>query len=99
MRSPENFSNLFGETLVRVRGWRKGDVPEVHEGSGLLFRSTYSEEKKLQEVPLVSPDLLMSLPKGQAFVYSQGRMPLKIRLPLIAGEPEGRFTRRLGIGS
>ena len=95
----ENFSDLFGETLIRMRGWKKGETPEVHEGGGLLYRSSYSEEEKLQKEPLVSPDLLMSLPKGQAFVYSQGRMPLKVRLPLIAGEPEGRFTRRLGIGA
>lgn len=78
-----------------------GQTERVHHiwVTELAPLSTYSEEEKLQEMPLVSPDLLMSLPKGQAFVYSQGRMPLKIRLPLIAGEPGGRFTRRLGIGA
>lgn len=57
------------------------------------FRSSNEDKINQQEVPLITPDCLMQLPKGQAFAIINGSQVFKVRLPL----PNDDMTTSFGI--
>ena len=78
----EEFCSLFGSTYI-------SQIDEVHvesSSSGTpseLYGSNTAQRKTQVEANVVSPDMLMHLPIGQAFAFMQARDPYKLRLPLI----------------
>jgi conjugal transfer pilus assembly protein TraD len=78
----EEFCSLFGKvkvkTVTKSRGVRS-DAKSQNE----LFASSYSENLQEVDADLISPEMIVHLPKGQAFFYNQARDPYKIRIPLI----------------
>ena len=78
----EEFCSLFGSTYI-------SQIDEVHVESSAagtpseLFGSNTAQRKTQVEANMVSPDMLMHLPIGQAFAFMQARDPYKLRLPLI----------------
>jgi len=78
----EEFCSLFGSTYIT-------QIDEVHVESSSagtpseLFGSNTARRKSHVEANIVSPDMLMHLPIGQAFAFLEARDPYKLRLPLI----------------
>jgi len=78
----QEFCDLFGSTYI-------SQIEQTHAESSKsaspfeLFGSNYSEKKSQTEAEIVSPDMLMHLPIGQAFAFMQARDPYKLRLTLI----------------
>jgi type IV secretory pathway TraG/TraD family ATPase VirD4 len=62
---------------------------------GELYRSGYSQRMDLTETDLVAPEILTSLPTGQAIVTSQGFPPIKIKAPLLEKSGGAGFFERL----
>lgn len=62
---------------------------------GELYRSGYSQRMDLTETDLVAPEILTSLPTGQAIVTSQGFPPIKIKTPLLEKNGGISFFERL----
>ena len=54
------------------------DARQLRDG----FSTSQSDQMRVSEVPLLSPDHLLSLPKGQAFCLFEGGQLWKIRMPL-----------------
>ncbi len=65
-------------TLMQVSGVNDSSSP----GSGIDFTSRNEDRISVSEVPLVDPDTVMALPKGQAFAVLEGGQLWKLRLPL-----------------
>ncbi len=65
-------------TLMQVSGVNDSSNP----GSGIDFTSRNEDRISVSEVPLVDPDTVMALPKGQAFAVLEGGQLWKLRLPL-----------------
>jgi type IV secretory pathway TraG/TraD family ATPase VirD4 len=78
----EEFCGLFGtiKSYKRISSRNIGADPKSGKE---LFTSGYSERLDEEDVDLISPEMIMGLPVGQAFVYTQGRNPYKVRIPLI----------------
>lgn len=57
-----------------------------------LFSSTTAERKDLQDVPLLSPEILTSLPRGHAIISTEGRPPIKFRFPLVDHDTENNVN-------
>jgi conjugal transfer pilus assembly protein TraD len=78
----QEFCDLFGTTYI-------SQVDEAHIESSKsgtpaeLFGTNTSQRKSHVEANIVSPDMLMHLPIGQAFAFMSARDPYKLRLPLI----------------
>jgi conjugal transfer pilus assembly protein TraD len=83
----EEFCGLFG----KVKAYKKissRNIGADPKSGRELFTSGYSERLDKEEVDLISPEMIMGLPVGQAFVYTQGRNPYKVRIPLIKYDEE-----------
>jgi len=59
--------------------------------SALLFKSSTSERTQTRTQTIVTKEMIMGLPQGQAFVYNKGMMPLKIAIPMLELEAGVRF--------
>lgn len=78
----EEFCGLFGKVKI-FTSMKSRSVSANPKSAKELFGSNYSEKGQETEVELLSPEMIMGLPKGQAFVFTQGRMPYKLRVPLL----------------
>ncbi len=101
LRVPElnlakEFCSLFGTTYISHVEERHGESSSTPSPSK-LFNSSLTREQQLVETDLVSPDMLMHLPIGQAFAFLQARDPYKLRLPLIdrPEEKKNRFSEQI----
>ncbi len=74
----EQFSNLFGTVNRKVIMHTKGSSPKT---DAIPFSTNRGERLMDESTPLIRPDWIMSLPKGHAFLYTQGRPPVKLRFP------------------
>jgi len=92
----EEFCSLFGKTNVYKRSQTRQVASDAKSDSE-LFRSGLSEQNTLEDVDLIGPEMIMHLPKGQAFAYSQARDPYKVRIPLLDKDSikQNRFAERL----
>jgi len=88
------FTDKVGETTITEYSEMTSSTPEVDD-SMEFFDTSYRKTKRDKEVPLVRPDWINALPKGQAFVYSQGKT-YKVRFPLLS-EPERNFFTEKGL--
>ncbi|HSH30925.1 MAG TPA: type IV conjugative transfer system coupling protein TraD [Thiohalobacter sp.] len=64
--------------LTQVSGVSDSSTP----GSGVDFTSRNEDRITVSEVPLLTPNDIMSLPKGQAFALIEGACLWKLRMPL-----------------
>ncbi|KAA0257553.1 DUF87 domain-containing protein [Deferribacter autotrophicus] len=88
------FSEMFGKTVIKERMKTISVSPDV--GDNGIYYGTNSGERLLnKEVDLIEPQLLTSLPKGEVFMYTQGRLPYKVRMPLISDKIENRFMEKV----
>jgi len=73
-------------TLTQVSGVNDSSSP----GSGVDFTSRNEDRLTTSEVPMLSVNDVMSLPKGQAFALVEGGRLYKLRMPLpdTAADPE-----------
>jgi conjugal transfer pilus assembly protein TraD len=78
----EEFCGLFGTVKAHKKISTRNIGADPKSGRE-LFTSGYSERLDEEDIDLISPEMIMGLPVGQAFVYTQGRNPYKIRIPLI----------------
>lgn len=78
----EEFCGLFGKVKI-FQSMKSRAVSANPKSARELFNSNYSEKGQETEVDLLTPEMIMGLPKGQAFVFTQGRMPYKLRVPLL----------------
>jgi len=62
------------------------DASDPH--SGTTFTSNIQDRVSAQQVPLIEPAHVISLPKGQAFALLDGGQLYKLRLPLIKPESD-----------
>ena len=86
-RIPERFfsetiSERFGQTSVPQKVVTRAIAAGMDKADN-LFRSSTSERVQMVEAPRVTPDMLTSLPVGEAFLISQGLTPIKLVIPLI----------------
>jgi len=78
----EEFCSLFGKVQIK-KIEKSRDVKSDAKSTAELFRSGHTTSLSYDETDLISPEMIMHLPKGQAYAYTQGRDPLKLRLPLL----------------
>ena len=78
----EEFCGLFGKVKIHKIS-RTRNVGADAKSQNELFRSGYAERLEEEEVDLINPEMIMHLPKGQAFAFNQARDPYKLRFPLI----------------
>lgn len=89
-RIPEKFfaeviSERFGTTSVPQKVVTRAISAGMDKADN-LFRSSTSERMQMVDAPRVSPEMLTSLPVGEAFLISQGLLPIKLVLPLVETE-------------
>ena len=87
----ESFSKMFGTLSVKQIMKTQASTPLL----GDTYSSNYGERLMDKDMEVVRPEWLMSLPKGEAFVFTQGKAPLKIKFPLFSNAPEYPFMRRI----
>jgi hypothetical protein len=78
-------------TLMQVSGVNDSSNP----GSGVDFTSRNEDRISVSEVPLIDPDTVMALPKGQAFALLEGGQLWKLRLPLPDARRDPQMPRDL----
>ncbi len=66
------------QTLMQVSGATDSSTP----GSGVDFTSRNEDRISVTRAPLLTPNEIMSLPKGQAFALVEGGRLWKLRMPL-----------------
>jgi hypothetical protein len=65
-----------------------------------FFNSSYGERLMPREINLIESEYIMHLPIGQAFMFTQGKSPYKLRLPLIRDKINYCFTEKMsGVSS
>jgi len=82
------------KTVVKVITEGSSMSPEV-KSPGPLFKSGYNRTIIERETDLIQPQWLTALPKGQGFVYCQGRV-YKVRFPLLP-ETKTDYLKERGI--
>lgn len=82
------------KTVVKVINEGSSMSPEV-KSPGPLFKSGYNRTIIERETDLIQPQWLTALPKGQGFVYCQGRV-YKVRFPLLP-ETKTDYLKERGI--
>lgn len=85
-------ARFFTEKLPKVEVNQltviSGATDNATPDSSIDFTSSAQQRQTTQQVELVQPATLMSLPKGQAFARTEGGKIAKIRLPMFAAESE-----------
>lgn len=76
----KNFSDKTGKTIVRSIS-EMAMINPLNDGL-INFNASYRRGVMDKEVNLIEPSWINALPKGQAFMYLQGK-PYKLRLPLL----------------
>jgi len=94
MDTPKKFTDKVGKTTIKEYSEMTSITPEVDD-SQEVFDTSFRKSKRDKEVFLVRPEWINELPKGHAFVYSQGGT-YKVRFPLLP-EPERNFLKDKGI--
>ena len=101
LRTPElelanEFSELFGEVMVPKRVVTRS-INSALDKTDNLFKSGMSERLDMVPIPLVSPTMLTTLPRGEGFIQTQGFPPIKMRFPLLdtSGVAADSFFNRL----
>jgi conjugal transfer pilus assembly protein TraD len=62
---------------------------------GLFFRSGSTERLETVKQTVVTPEMIKSLPQGQAFIYNKGMQPIKVAIPMIADDLESDFFKEV----
>lgn len=75
----EEFCGLFGSICMKSRTSTR-NIASDPKSSQEMFRSGFAEREDNKEIDLIYPEAIIGLPKGQAYVYTQGRRPYKIRI-------------------
>jgi len=75
----EEFCSLFGSICMKSRT-KTRNIASDPKSAQELFRSGFAEREDAKEIDLIYPEAIIGLPKGQAYVYTQGRRPYKIRI-------------------
>jgi len=88
----EECSELWGMTKIKTIMHTKAITPNVDQTE---FSSNIGERLIDEDAYYVRPYDIMKLPKGQAFIYDQGREPLKVRFPLFSNKPEYDFMKTI----
>ena len=88
----EEVSEIWGETKVKIVMHTKAITPNADETE---FSSNIGQRLIDEDAYKVRPQDIMQLPKGQAFVYDQGREPIKVRFPLFSNKPEIDFMKTI----
>lgn len=82
LESSKYVSELFGETTIRKMNTSISTGSES-ESHALEFRASVSKSLKEENVPLVSPNLLMDLPNLQFFVKTSDGIVRKGKIPIV----------------
>ncbi|EGY27034.1 hypothetical protein DA2_0730 [Desulfovibrio sp. A2] len=92
----KEFAASLGQCQITKRS-RMRSVSANLGGVKDLFSSGYTERVDTNDVDLLPPEVLTSLPKGQAIVSTQGYPPIKLRLPLLDRDslPRVSFFNRI----
>ncbi len=69
-------------TVVRTTSEGSQISPDFRSDGGSLFNARYVRTIAEKETDLLKPQWIMALPKGQGFLFSQGRL-YKMRFPLL----------------
>lgn len=89
MELAQEFCSLFGTVKIPKRSITRS-VSADPQSDKELFSSGMAERIEYEDVDLISPEMIMSLPIGQAFLFTRGLPPVKIRIPKLSieGLPE-----------
>ncbi|MCC5792088.1 MAG: type IV conjugative transfer system coupling protein TraD [Legionellaceae bacterium] len=83
----EETANLLVKVLPQVGVVGHTQVSMVndtpHGDDGIYFNTTNEDRVQTSSVPMIGVDDIVSLPKGQAFILSDGGYLYKVRLPFI----------------
>jgi len=88
------FSEMFGKIIIKERMKTSNISPDVGD-NGIYYGTNSGERLINKEIELIEPQLLTALPKGEVFVYAQGRLPYKVRMPLISDKVENSFMAKI----
>lgn len=78
----ERFTNTTDEVdYVQIQKQRSTNATPTQAETA--FSSGVGERTETRQQTVVTPDMVMSLPKGQAFVYNQGMPLAKVCIPLV----------------
>jgi conjugal transfer pilus assembly protein TraD len=95
----ETFTDLYGKVTIRERLKTISVSPDVKDND-TFFNSSYGERLMPREINLIESEYIMHLPIGQAFMFTQGKSPYKLRLPLIRDKINYCFTEKMsGVSS
>jgi len=86
----DRFTSITGITSVETKTESAYVTPEVDD-SQEVFDTSYRTTTAKKEIALIQPTWLNELPKGQAFMYHQGKA-YKLKFPLFP-EPERDFFK------
>lgn len=90
----EGFSNLFGEVTIQNK-IRVRNVSADPKSANQLFKSGFSERMDDLKVPLITPEMVTSLPVGEVFFHTKGKNPYKIRIPLLETKKTVKYSERI----
>lgn len=83
----EETANLLVKVLPQVGVVGHTQVSMVNDTSngddGIYFNTTNEDRVQISSVPMIGVDDIISLPKGQAYVLTNGSEIFKVRLPLL----------------
>ncbi len=68
------------QVITRMEGSSASDTP--HGEEGIYFNTGNDMRLSLKPMPMLQSNDIISLPKGQAFVFTNGGELYKVRLPL-----------------
>lgn len=73
--------SLYGKTTIQQKMSTDSATADVKGES--VFTTSSGTRQMPKEVPLLNPEYITGLQTGHAFVYVKGRMPYKLRFPII----------------
>lgn len=79
--------------LVQVSG--ANDSGNPNDGTGVTFTSRNEDRLSTVSVPLLEPNDIMTLPKGQAFVLIEGGQLWKVRMPLPSKKNDPMMSKNI----
>ncbi len=68
--------------------------PDISD-NGETFNTSAGVRRISKDMPLVDKSYITSLPIGQAFMYTQGEQPYKLRLPIIRDRIKYSFMKQV----
>ncbi len=90
----ELFENLFPKTSIYDGMDTMSYNPDISD-NGETFNTSAGVRRISKDMPLVDKSYITSLPIGQAFMYTQGEQPYKLRLPIIRDRIKYSFMKQV----